>query len=730
MNKPRRPGPALLAAGLLLLPGALAGAQEDRETVRQVHATVRRSFLGIEIFLHKKTRLEKADLEEEAHDPEVQHLLTLADNQQPLETWGVAVEKDTILVADLKLKPSDVSRIDIVDPAGERFEGRFHAVGRNHDFILLKPAAERLLEPLAFADWEAPALGDYFYVTFADRVDGAWHLNVSPYIQTNAPLVPREGWFCIDAMRRGSVISDRKGATVGIALDRHPWVLPDGRSSFLGKAILADERLADLDGKYREMSRALPAFIKRVECSLRHEKSVPFRPGPDDAKDDRLVLFGVTVDDRGTLFIPGEVSREIIRRIEDIAVEEEDRRLSAAFLGSFRSFGGMLVRAEGLPARAGIVRDAPPAPPGQIFFTAALEDRFGRNRTKIDYNRVFRTEMGLLGAPRLQPRKRIRTGSFLLDFDGRVIGCATVDQKEEDFEELTAESLRERLYERYRRSIAGEYLKRLIFFSEIAEVLANPEPHFDPKAQPMTKKEEKRLVWLGVEFQPVSKPIAEALGIQERDLTHDGRRGLIVTTVYPGSPAEKAGLREDDVLLSVQPDGTPAARDLIAEQDRYGAFGRHPSVRGAASPTLWRPARNYLTTILTEVGAERTVDLQYVRGKQKASVRVPLEYAPTDYESAERHKDDALGITVKELTYEVRHFQKLDPGTSGVVVAKIESGSRAEVAKLPLLSIICRVNDVAVKDLEHFKELLNNSKGLTLTAISLGQTTLVELSRE
>jgi hypothetical protein len=40
------------------------------------------------------------------------------------------------------------------------------------------------------------------------------------------------------------------------------------------------------------------------------------------------------------------------------------------------------------------------------------------------------------------------------------------------------------------------------------------------------------------------------------------------------------------------------------------------------------------------------------------------------------------------------------------------------------------VNDVAVKNLAHFKELLASRKGLTLTAISLGQTKLVELSRE
>jgi S1-C subfamily serine protease len=60
----------------------------------------------------------------------------------------------------------------------------------------------------------------------------------------------------------------------------------------------------------------------------------------------------------------------------------------------------------------------------------------------------------------------------------------------------------------------------------------------------------------------------------------------------------------------------------------------------------------------------------------------------------------------------------------------VESGSRADVAKLAPLSIIVRVNDVAVRDLAHFRELAGSAKGLTLTTVLYGQTKLVELGRE
>jgi hypothetical protein len=134
--------------------------------------------------------------------------------------------------------------------------------------------------------------------------------------------------------------------------------------------------------------------------------------------------------------------------------------------------------------------------------------------------------------------------------------------------------------------------------------------------------------------------------------------------------------------------------------------------------------------MLTEIGASKKATFDVLRGRQKSPVALTLEYAPVDYETAERHKDEALGFTVKELTYEVRHFQKIDPGTPGVVVARVESGGKADIAKLPPLAIVTRVNNVAVKGVDHFRELVSNAKSMTLTTIAYGQTKLVELARE
>jgi Do/DeqQ family serine protease len=95
--------------------------------------------------------------------------------------------------------------------------------------------------------------------------------------------------------------------------------------------------------------------------------------------------------------------------------------------------------------------------------------------------------------------------------------------------------------------------------------------------------------WLGVSVQPLSRELAESLGL------HD-MRGAVVARVYPDSPAAAVGLAQNDVIVGF--DGAPV--------EDY-----HHLQRLSAD---------------TEVG--RTVKLDYVRKKERKTVTLKIAEAP------------------------------------------------------------------------------------------------------
>lgn len=61
--------------------------------------------------------------------------------------------------------------------------------------------------------------------------------------------------------------------------------------------------------------------------------------------------------------------------------------------------------------------------------------------------------------------------------------------------------------------------------------------------------------WLGVQIKPVSEEVAQALGF-------DGDKGVMIEKVTPDTPAAKAGLKEGDIVLSVNGEEMTGPRDL------------------------------------------------------------------------------------------------------------------------------------------------------------------------
>ncbi|MGH9361107.1 MAG: PDZ domain-containing protein, partial [Thermoanaerobaculia bacterium] len=120
----------------------------------------------------------------------------------------------------------------------------------------------------------------------------------------------------------------------------------------------------------------------------------------------------------------------------------------------------------------------------------------------------------------------------------------------------------------------------------------------------------------------------------------------------------------------------------------------------------WRGPRNSLNQRLTRIGEGRRVELVYLRQGKEGRALATLETAPPDFESAREHKVPDLGLTLKDLTYEVRTHYRLKQDSPGVVVAKVEPGGRAAVAKVLPFEILVSVNGRAVRSIEEFQRVL------------------------
>lgn len=83
--------------------------------------------------------------------------------------------------------------------------------------------------------------------------------------------------------------------------------------------------------------------------------------------------------------------------------------------------------------------------------------------------------------------------------------------------------------------------------------------------------------WLGVQIQPVSKDIAESLGLSEA-------KGALVVSPQAGSPGDKAGIKEGDIITAVDGNEVKDARDLSR---RIGGLAPNTKVE----LSIWRDGK-------------------------------------------------------------------------------------------------------------------------------------------
>jgi serine protease Do len=160
--------------------------------------------------------------------------------------------------------------------------------------------------------------------------------------------------------------------------------------------------------------------------------------------------------------------------------------------------------------------------------------------------------------------------------------------------------------------------------------------------------------WLGVSIQPVNEAIAEAVGL-------DKAKGAMITDVFDGSPAQKAGIQSGDVILEFDGKKVGNAQELprlVADVKT----GTEVEIK------LWRD--NNTETVKATIG--RRDEAEVARRSGKAP--------PKQQESAPAGA--VLGMQLAPVTPEARDRLGLPEDVKGAVIVDMASDSAAADAGL------------------------------------------------
>ena len=175
--------------------------------------------------------------------------------------------------------------------------------------------------------------------------------------------------------------------------------------------------------------------------------------------------------------------------------------------------------------------------------------------------------------------------------------------------------------------------------------------------------------WMGVAIQDITSKLAEYYGIEEKE-------GVLVAKVYKDHPADKAGLKEGDIIKSVEGEAIRSSRDLSATIASY------------------------------KVGKDVTVKV--VRNGKEEKFNVTLakrsEMEPGSLAAGQGY--DPFGFQFDEITSNNAPEYGLSPNASGLIVTDMKQGSQASKTGIRKGDILKEVNRVRVDDMKDYNKVL------------------------
>jgi len=179
--------------------------------------------------------------------------------------------------------------------------------------------------------------------------------------------------------------------------------------------------------------------------------------------------------------------------------------------------------------------------------------------------------------------------------------------------------------------------------------------------------------WLGVGIQDLTPELAEYYNVKNQ-------KGVLVTHVFEGDPAEKGGIKAKDIIIKIDGKPVPTARELSS------------TIAGIA------------------VGKKTAILL--IRNGKKKTVYIKIAKRQDDESLARKETggSDELGLMVAELTPEIARQLDFDENEKGVIITKVKPGSKGKLAGVHQGDLIKEIDRRPVSTLNDYHKKMQKIK--------------------
>ncbi len=193
--------------------------------------------------------------------------------------------------------------------------------------------------------------------------------------------------------------------------------------------------------------------------------------------------------------------------------------------------------------------------------------------------------------------------------------------------------------------------------------------------QQLKKHGEYTRGWLGVQIQDLTEELAEYRGLKNK-------KGVLISKVFPGDPADKAGIKANDIIIEVDGKKIETARDLSA------------------------------TIAGIEVG--KAINVTVLRDGDKKAFKVGIAKRESEKLSSSEYNEkdaetDELGISVADITLAIMERLGITD-KEGIIIIDIDSDKKGSESGLAKLDIIKEINRKVMKSKVDYTAAIKNIK--------------------